>query len=118
LPVTTVLELSDAFVELTPVDVSSVPLAGAANVLTTQVESWPFGIGSGGPKLQPVFVQSNVAPAVVVAPSVQVVPLQLAVKRLVAPSGVGPSGTVEAPPPMFRPPHVRLFSTVVPVVSL
>src|SRR4029077_4137820 len=42
---------------------------------------------------------------------VQLVPAQLSPKRLVEPSGVGPSPMVEAPPPMLRPPQVRFLTT-------
>jgi hypothetical protein len=118
LPVTTTFELSDTLVLLAPVPRSRVPLAGVAKVFATQVESAPFLIGSGGPKLQPVLVQSKVAPADDVGPSVQLDPVQLVVKRLVAPSGVGPSGTVDCPPPMLSPPQVSDLIEVVPVVSL
>src|SRR5262249_10745986 len=101
-----------------PVVRSSVPDAGCANVFWTQVERPPFTIGSAGPKPHPGAVQSCDGPATLVAPSVRAVAVQLAEKRLVAPSGVGPSGTVEFPPPRLSPPHVRFFSTVVPAVSV
>jgi hypothetical protein len=68
----------------------------------------PFGIGSGVPKLHPEPVHWKPGPAAVVAPSVQLFPVQLTVKRLVDPSGVGPSATVDRPPPMFKPPHVSV----------
>ena len=44
-----------------PVEMSMVALAGALKVFTTHVVVPPFGIPSGGPKLQPVLVQSTVA---------------------------------------------------------
>ena len=92
------------------------PLAGDANVFSTQVVREPFGIGSGVPKLQPVLLQSGSvllrAGAVLNALMLQAEPEQLRLKRLCEPSGVGPSGTSELPPPMSRPPQVRLFTTV------
>src|SRR5262249_29494703 len=51
---------------------------------------------------------------------VQLEPVQLSANRLVEPSGIGPSATTEPPPPMFRPPQVRVLmrallpSSVVP----
>ena len=86
----------------TPVAKSSVPPAGAEKVLITQVGE-PLGIGNGVPKKQPVFVQSTSAlmgpGAVDVAPTVQLVPVQLSANRLVAPSGVLFGGTPPFPPP-------------------
>jgi hypothetical protein len=116
-------ELSGTLVADTPVARSTVPLAGEAQVFITQVVMTGmagFGIGSGVPKLQPVLVQSG--PAVLtggtslVGPRVQAEPAQLSEKRLTAPSGVGPSGTIDWPPPMLRPPHVRL-RRVAPLMS-
>src|SRR5262245_2181285 len=87
-----------------------------------------LGIGSGVPKLHPVSVQSG--PAVLtggvveVGPLVQLEPVQLSANRLVEPSGIGPSGTRSAPPPMLRPPQVRFLmrallpSSVLPQVPL
>ena len=49
---------------------SSVPLAGAENVFSTQTERPAFEIGSGVPKRQPVLEQSNPAPAVGNPPTV------------------------------------------------
>ncbi len=117
-PVRITLALSERFAVASPVERSIVPLAGAVNVFATQVDTGPFGTGSGGPKLQPVSVQSNVAPCADVAPSVHDEPVQLAVKRLVDPSGASVSGAFEFPPPTSSPPQVRSRSTVVPVVSL
>ena len=75
---------SDTVSEATPVDTLNVPLPGEANVFSTQVVMLGmvgFGIGSGVPKLQPVFVQSGPAVftggAVLVAPTVQLAPEQL-----------------------------------------
>jgi hypothetical protein len=116
--VSTTLALSDRLVVLAPVERSSVPLAGPVKVSATHVDIAPFGTGSGGPKLHPVSVQSNVGPGADVGPSVHADPLQLAVKRLVEPSGVSTSGAPELPPPTSRPPHVRFRNTVVPLVSL
>ena len=84
------------------------PLAAALQVFSTQVLSAGspgFGIGSGVPKLQPTSVQSGAevltAGAVENGPIVQLEPVQLSANRLVEPSGVGSSKTMEAPPPMF-----------------
>ncbi|HJZ46173.1 MAG TPA: hypothetical protein VKE41_03370, partial [Roseiflexaceae bacterium] len=60
---------------------SIVPVAGAEKKFCTQVDSVPFTIGSGVPKTQPVLVHLNPAPSASVAPSVQLEPLQLVVKR-------------------------------------
>jgi hypothetical protein len=112
-----------------PLARSSVPLAGALQVFSTQVVSaWAagFGIGSGVPKLHPVSVQSGsgvfTGGTVDVRAIVQLEPVQLSANRLVEPSGIGPSATTEPPPPMFRPPQVRFLmrallpSSVVPQV--
>ncbi len=116
-PVRTAVESSAMLSEPLPSAGSMDPPDGAEKRFSTQVESPPFGIGRGVPKLQPGPVQSNAGPGVEVAPSVQVPPLQSAAQRLVAPSGVGPSGTLDAPPPRLSPPHVRSLMTVVPLVS-
>src|SRR4029453_18122686 len=107
---------SGTLVVWAPVERSSVPLAGALQVFSTQVVragTASFGISSGVPKLQPVVLQSGAAElgggVVVNAPMVQVGPVQLSVNRLVAPSGVGPSETIEPPPPTLRPPQVRFL---------
>src|SRR5262245_19308545 len=96
------------FALMTPVARFTVPLASDANVFATQVVMPPFGIGSGAPKLHPAAVHWKPAPAAAVAPREQLSPLQLSVNRFVDPSGVGPSRTVDKPPPMFRPPHVSV----------
>src|SRR4029450_6559105 len=49
--------------------------------------------------------------ALEVGPIVQLRPVQLSANRLIEPSGIGPSGTREAPPPMLRPPQVRFLMT-------
>src|SRR5262245_22397059 len=121
--------MSATFVDEVPVDRSSVPLAAALHVFRThtlRLGKTVFGTGSGVPKLQPTPVQSGpatlTAGAVDVGPIVQPGPQQLIENRLIEPSGVGPSGMMEAPPPMSRPPQVRLFmvapepSCVVPQV--
>src|SRR5512144_77960 len=97
---------------------SRVPVAGALQVFSTHVVMagmLGFGIGSGVPKLQPVVVQSGsavlTAGAVLVGRIAQLEPVQSSANRLVDPSGVGPSGTMEFPPPMFRPPQVRALSS-------
>src|SRR5262245_2537577 len=78
-----------------------------------------LGIGSGGPKLQPVLVQSGsgvfTGGTADVGPIVQLEPVQLSAYRLVAPSGMKASGMFPMPPPMFRPPQVRfLMRTLLP----
>jgi len=117
LPVTTEIDVSGIVTWLTPVERSSVPLAGAEKTFWTHVVVPPLGIGSGVPNTQPVFVHLKPGPSASVGPSVQVSPEHEVVKRLVAPSGVGPSATVDAPPPMSRPPQVRFLSGV-PVPSV
>src|SRR5262249_12405 len=62
-------------IEAWPVPLSTVPLTGCAKVFTTQVESPPLGIGSGGPKLQPVSVQSTPPPLPSVGASRQSAPV-------------------------------------------
>jgi hypothetical protein len=113
LPVRTTWDWSGTFVVDVPAVRSTVPLAGAVQVLSTQVDSPALGIGSGVPKLHPVSVQSGPAVLTVggvdVEPRVQLVPAQLSEKRLIEPSGVGPSATMEPPPPMFRPPQVSVL---------
>jgi hypothetical protein len=109
-PVTKMCEESETLDDRSPVEVSSVPLAGAAKLLTTQVERPPFGIGSGGPKAQAVVVQSMPVGALALAPTVQLEPVQpLTMNRLVAPSGTGPSGTLDPPPPRSSAPQPRFF---------
>src|SRR5262249_116528 len=108
----------------------TVPLAGAAQVFSAQVlsvGSEGFGIGSGVPKLHPVLLQSGAVllsgGAVEVGPMLQSEPAQpasqapppaaqLSANRLFEPSGVGPSATMEPPPPRFRPPQVRFLMRV------
>jgi hypothetical protein len=103
-----------------------VPVPGEAKVFSAQVVRLgllKFGTGSGVPKLHPVVVQSgNVVlsgggPAT--GPTLQTEPAQpllqappaaqTSEKMLFEPSGVGPSATVEPPPPMFRPPQLRFW---------
>src|SRR5262249_33096627 len=118
LPVRYVSEASPTVVLDVPLERSSVPPAGALKLFSTQVLRLGregFGIGSGVPKLHPTSLQSGsqlvTGGAVLVAPIVQLEPEQLSEKRLIDPSGVGPSCTVEAPPPRLRPPHVRVLTT-------
>jgi hypothetical protein len=110
-----------------------VPVAGEAKVFSAQVVRLgllKFGTGSGVPKLHPVVVQSgNVvlsAGGPATGPTLQTEPAQVlsqaplgeqvSENRLFEPSGVGPSATVEPPPPMFRPPQVRfLMRALAPV---
>src|SRR5688572_1537047 len=108
LPVTVTAELRGTPPANEPPGVVIVPLAGAENELSTQVERPPFAIESGGPKLQPVSEQLLLLPvwAAVRAVIEQLPAAQVAVKNVSALAGVGPSGTVEPPPPMFRPPQV------------
>src|SRR5262245_53885032 len=118
-------EVSGTLDDAAPVLMLIVPLAGAAQVFSTQVEMpglVGFGTGSGVPKLHPVVVQSGAVlltgGAAEVGPTLQSPPEQLSLQappaaqlsanRLVEPSGVGPSGTVERPPPMLRPPQWRV----------
>src|SRR5262245_63890428 len=126
-------EVSGTPADAAPVLTLTVPLADAAQLFSTQVEMpglVGFGTGSGVPKLQ-VPAGTSGGPAVqsgavlltgggvVVGPALQSPPEQLSLQapppaaqlsanRLVEPSGVGPSGTVERPPPMFRPPQWRV----------
>src|SRR5688572_17094725 len=104
LPVTVTAELSGTPPVNEPPGVVSVPLAGAENELSTQVERPPFAIESGGPKLQPVSEQLLMLPvwAAVRAEMLQLPAAQVAVKNVSAPAGVGLSGTV-APPPRLSP---------------
>src|SRR6185503_300537 len=99
-PVRIVCELSRTSRGTSPLVVLvRVPVTGCLNVLTTQVERPLFTTGNGVPNLHPVSLHSNPAPAVDVGPSVHAVPVQLIVKRLTPPSGVGPSGTDPSPLP-------------------
>ena len=121
-PVRIVAELSWKFHVAAPVAVSSVPLGGTGeNVLVTHTDRPALEIGSGTPKRHPTSVQST--PAGVepeaVGPMLHVEPTQPdSVKRLVAPDGVGLSGTCETPPPSERLPHERFLSGTVWARSL
>ena len=127
MPVMKMSEVSGTPADAAPVLMLTVPLAGEDQVFSTQVEMpglVGFGTGSGVPKLQPVLVQSGAVlltgGAVEVGPRLQMpVPAaQLSLQappaahasanRLLEPSGTIPSGTVERPPPMFRPPQWRV----------
>jgi hypothetical protein len=97
---------------------SSVPLTGEENVFSTHTDKPAFEIGSGVPKRQPVFVQSNPAPAAAIGPTVQwPSAVQLRLKRFVDPAGVVLSGTCERPPPSERFPQMSFFSGIVPARS-
>ena len=103
----------------------SVPLAGWLHLFSTQLVipgTEGFGIGSGVPKLHPVFVQSGpvvlTAGAVKVGPIVQLLVGQSTANRLVEPSGTAPSGIREAPAPMLRPPQVRFLMTALTAVRI
>src|SRR5262249_50073054 len=117
LPVRYTSELSATFVDDVPPARSSVPLAAALQVFSTQVLSVGiegFGIGSGVPKLHPVVVQSGppvlTGGVVEVGPIVQLEPVQLSANRLVEPSRNGPSGTPPPPPPTPPPPPAHSLS--------
>ena len=104
---------------------SIVPLMACANVFTTQVERLAFGMGSGGPKLHPTSVQSIPPPLAATGATSHTLPAhELIRSRLVAPSGIRPSGTVDPPPPRSSPPHaidlrrVALPSRTVPQLPL
>src|SRR5690349_10178528 len=89
-----------------PVARFTVPVVGAAKVFSTQVDRPALGMGSGGPKRQPVFVQSMPPPAPVLGSSGHSSPVHApSTNRLVAPSGIAPSGTRPFPAPMSSPPH-------------
>src|SRR5262249_36187745 len=71
-----------------------------------------FGMGSGGPKLHPMSVQSTPPPLAPVGATSHTLPVHEAISsRLVAPSGMNPSGTVEPPPPRSSPPQEIVFTT-------
>ena len=57
-PVRTVRDCSWMFSVDTPVTVSSVPVTGALNVFSTQLELPPLRTGSGVPNRHPTVVQS------------------------------------------------------------
>jgi hypothetical protein len=97
-----------------PVTLLSVPLAGDANVFCTQVDVTKLAIGRYGPKIQPVPEQFRLVPvcAAVRPLTVQVLPTHTVFIWVSAPAGVGPSATVEPPPPTFNPPYPRLFRIV------
>jgi hypothetical protein len=84
-----------------------VPDAGAENVVRTQVDVPAFAMGRYGPNAQAVLEQFLMLPvcADVRAVTVQVALGQVAVICVSALSGVGPSATVDCPPPTFRPPQ-------------
>src|SRR5262249_3527191 len=114
-----VSELSGTAVCEAPVERSSVPLAAAFQVFSTQLVMpgmVGFGIGSGVPKLQPVLVQSgsalSTAGVVDVGPMLQLAPVQLSETGLGERGGVGPWERGGAPAPMLSPPQVRLLMTV------
>jgi len=103
--------------DIAPLEVSSVPPAFEEKVFTTHVDRPPFTIGSGGPKRHPATVQSTPSAPPGLADSVQLLPAQLlTTKRFVAPSGIGPSGTVEPPPPRFSEPQARLRIVPPPLI--
>jgi hypothetical protein len=120
-PVSTVRAANWMFSVDAPVEVSSVPAAGWANVFSVHTDVPPFGTGSGVPKRQPVFEQSNefdpVDTPVSVGPTVQFGPVHANVKRVAEAGGVGPSATVDSPPPSERNPQRRFFRSIVPAAS-
>jgi hypothetical protein len=79
-------------------------------------------MGSGAPKGQPVSVQSGSAELVAggcdVGPIVQVPSEHPSENRMTEPSGVPPSGSVDPPPPMSRPPQANERSTLDPASRL
>src|SRR5690606_39187050 len=92
-----------------PVARSSVPLGSARNRSRVQNAGTPT-LGIGGPKAQPATVQSVRLPLSeyvmhMEPPSLQASPSQCAAKRLIAPSGSGPVGSTERPPPTVSAPH-------------
>jgi hypothetical protein len=112
LPVTKTCDDSGTLSDNVPVPVFTLPPALLANELTTQVERPAFAIGSGGPKAQPEVVQSMPGPPPTLGDSEHALPEQpVTRKRFVAPSGIGPSGTVDPPPPRSSEPHARFLMT-------
>jgi hypothetical protein len=104
-PVKYTVELSGKLPLTTPVVLLSVPLAGEEKVFCTQVEVPALAIGRYGPKWQPVFEQLLMLPvcAAVRALIVHAAPAQVAVICVSAFAGVGPSATVDWPPPTLSP---------------
>src|SRR5262245_22607505 len=107
---------------LVPVVRSTLPPAGSRSVFNTQVliaGATGFGTGSGVPKLQPVVVQSGsplpVGGTSVVGSSVHfpVGSQHVMLNLFTAPSGVGPSGVAEVPPPMLSPPQLSSFTVTI-----
>ena len=105
-PTRKISELSGRSMFVAPVAQSSVPDAGAATLLMTQVlvgVLLGFGIGSGPPKKQPMSEQSRSLPvsASVAAVRVAVWPVQLAtlVMDEVKSGVIAGSGTEFCPPP-------------------
>ena len=105
------MEVSGKLPSNTPVVTSREPLAGDENVFWTQVEVPALAMGRNGPKTHPVTEQCRLLPV-----SAAVRPLTDTIGGLPemficvsAPPGVGPSATVEAPPPTFKPPQVSAF---------
>lgn len=92
----------------------SVPDAGDEKVFRTQVDVPALAIGRYGPNAHAVFEQFLLLPvcAAVRAVIVQVALGQVAVICVSALSGVGPSATVDWPPPTFRPPQLSVLRTV------
>src|SRR5688572_21883689 len=95
-------ELSGTDPLKSPVVVLIEPLVGDANVLRTQVDVPAFEIGRNVPNWQPVFEQLLLLPVstAVRALTTQLVGPPVIVNCVSAPPGVGPSATVEVPPPM------------------
>jgi hypothetical protein len=94
-----------------------VPVEGAVNELTLHADRPPFGTGTGGPKLQPVVVQSKPGPLVFVGPIGHAVSSDrmqprspvFRLKRLTAPSGSVDGAMPLTPLPRYRFPHVSGF---------
>ena len=94
LPVNTVRAVRRTLSTMPPVDVSSVPAAGALNVFSVQTDSPAFGTGSGVPNRQPVAEQSYADVPVEIGPTVHDEPVQEVENRVAEPDGVAESATV------------------------
>ena len=107
-------EVSGKLPTNSPVATVSEPLAGAENVFCTQVDVPAFEIGRYGPKTQPVSEQCRLLPvwAAVRPLTVSTGGLPARFIWVSAPAGVGPSATVEVPPPTLSPPQVSAFRTL------
>src|SRR5262245_6235893 len=103
---------------IAPLARSSAPAAGALHEFSMHVVIdgiTGLGIGSGAPKVQPVWVQSGAVlfggGATAVGPTVQLEPAQPRMNRLVDPAPNGASPKSETPLPMYRTPHASSSRT-------